>query len=644
MTGQEIYQNFAEANGTAALVAVADLLGRVRGQYQQLAGDLRAAAARLDESWQGGGADAAQRGAGPLPPAYLQAMDGLQRMEQLLHEHAENFHRARNQVQPVPELPGFADAVLGGPVSGVSYLDRVVKAQETAANNVAAMRTWTEQATRGAAAMPDGYGTTTTGETSVQQKPALPRQGARHPATPRPAPAHDDVSPIDHRGGTRSPDNAAPATHGRDETTSRTAGTSLIPDPAQVTETASTPEGEVRTPDRLAPPGPDSPRRGPGIDMGLDAPRARTAGHSPVRTAGQRLPYPATRQYLPKPATRQRLPYPATRQHLPKPTIRQRFPHRAARTTRQHAPPHHPARRRTARRRGYASRRPVRAGDPSGSHGQVLRAGRHSAAVTRQVRGERAPASLSRTGRGSVRGEGGVVRERGETGATRHRRVMVWFARPAVFRDTELADLVTTLTGGELHPVLAPQPVWRDSQESRHAELAVRELVLRHGIPPFDADEPELADLTALLTRPPEARFGWFADTVRDVRLGVLVSGNRWFRVIAVRDEDEIFVRTFRETNLARVLADVLPAGAEAIGEPRPFRPGLFDAPPVMVAELYVESRAPDGHHLCSAPLRVCDTPEGRWLLTGSGAEATLAPADRTDVAAALEAARDRLG
>ncbi|WP_328612214.1 ESX secretion-associated protein EspG [Amycolatopsis sp. NBC_00345] len=232
---------------------------------------------------------------------------------------------------------------------------------------------------------------------------------------------------------------------------------------------------------------------------------------------------------------------------------------------------------------------------------------------------------------------------------------MVWFGEPARFRAERLAGLVTSLTGGELHAVLAPQAVWLDDAERAAARREVAGLVRQHGGKPFEGDEPELAEVATLLSRPPEARFGWLGDTVTGARLGVLVAASRWFRLIAVRDGDDVFVRTFRATRLSWTLADVLPGGTrKPVGEPvtvlrtepadDPRVRRFATLPPSIVAELYVEARPPGGQHRLGEPLRVYDTADGRWLVTTTADELTLAPADKHDVARALETARHALG
>ncbi|GAA4537302.1 ESX secretion-associated protein EspG [Amycolatopsis samaneae] len=245
---------------------------------------------------------------------------------------------------------------------------------------------------------------------------------------------------------------------------------------------------------------------------------------------------------------------------------------------------------------------------------------------------------------------------------------MVWFAAPERFAADQLAAMVTEATGGELHPVLAPQPVWLDDNERAGANRLLADVAAQYSGEPSDGNEPSFPDVAELLSRPKEARFGWFSDLVGDTRLRVLVAGSPWFSLVAVRDGDEIFVRTLDAERLAVVLASILPADVGRVaGTPISVLASEYrradhntasraevrraqrfaSLEPSLIAELYVETRGPAGRHAISAPLRVYDTEQGRWLLTTSpehdDERMTLTPATSEDVAAALDALRGGL-
>jgi hypothetical protein len=88
----------------------------------------------------------------------------------------------------------------------------------------------------------------------------------------------------------------------------------------------------------------------------------------------------------------------------------------------------------------------------------------------------------------------------------------MWFTEPERFRADELAALVTQTTGGDLHIVLAPQAVWRSDQTQAAANQAVAELQARYAVEPGDREEPDFRAIAELLSRPPEARYGWISD------------------------------------------------------------------------------------------------------------------------------------
>jgi ESX secretion-associated protein EspG len=237
----------------------------------------------------------------------------------------------------------------------------------------------------------------------------------------------------------------------------------------------------------------------------------------------------------------------------------------------------------------------------------------------------------------------------------------MWFPEPERFHIDELAALVTAETGDDLHVVLAPQPLWRAD------DAPTVKPVPRGG----NRDEPGPADVAKLLSTPPEARYGWSTDLVNDVHLGTLVAGGQGFGLIAVKENDEVYVRTFFHDHLSSVLTgvlaqtawkcprppfsvlrgEILAARSERFGAPRPTREvtraeSIATARATAVAEFYAETRDREGQRRASAiPLRVYDTEnEGRWLLTVQlhyGDELLkFEPADTDDIAKRLDKLR----
>ncbi|WP_020663145.1 ESX secretion-associated protein EspG [Amycolatopsis benzoatilytica] len=211
----------------------------------------------------------------------------------------------------------------------------------------------------------------------------------------------------------------------------------------------------------------------------------------------------------------------------------------------------------------------------------------------------------------------------------------MWFPEPVGFAAADLSALVSDVTGADLHVSLAPQAEWYDAQAQADADKRLAELRSRYGGAARNVDDPELADLATLLSRPARACYGWFSDN--DRQLAALAAESHWFGLIAVRDGGDIFVRTFRRQRLSAVLADVLPhdharANAQPVtvlrSELRQARDTgdaansavrkaerIISHPPLISAELYTENRGRNGRRRCEFPLRVYDTDAGRWTL-----------------------------
>ncbi|RZQ59263.1 ESX secretion-associated protein EspG [Amycolatopsis suaedae] len=241
----------------------------------------------------------------------------------------------------------------------------------------------------------------------------------------------------------------------------------------------------------------------------------------------------------------------------------------------------------------------------------------------------------------------------------------MWFAGPERFAADELAAMVAASTGGELHVALAPPARWRDVTERAAAGWRATERIARYRDP--GDGEPTFAEVAELLSTPPEARYGWVSDLRTGVQLGVLVAANPWFGVLGIRDEGEVFLRSFGPQRLSPLLTDALPDGVGAADEEpvtvrrdelRPGRVAVSDdvlrarrilrLPARVRAEFHVERRDPAGRRSHSVhPVRVSDTAEGRWLLLVGTVYADehlhLAPAGPDDVADTLDDLRRQL-
>ncbi|MEV5298210.1 ESX secretion-associated protein EspG [Amycolatopsis methanolica] len=247
----------------------------------------------------------------------------------------------------------------------------------------------------------------------------------------------------------------------------------------------------------------------------------------------------------------------------------------------------------------------------------------------------------------------------------------MWFAEPERFQVDLLAAMVAKVTGAELHLALAPQAVWRPDDADVAFRRAADAALARFHVP--TRDEPTFADLAHLLTPPAEARFGWLSDTTRGVNISTLVAADQRFGVVAVRDGQEISIRTFQRDRLSKVLADVLPQDVPKSPEPsltvlrsevrgarqaelngtRPSRAVmradyLASLEPYFIAELHAEVRDHTGQPRHPRfPLRVYDNAEGRWTVQAKphydDQLLHFAPATATDVADRLDELRREL-
>jgi hypothetical protein len=243
----------------------------------------------------------------------------------------------------------------------------------------------------------------------------------------------------------------------------------------------------------------------------------------------------------------------------------------------------------------------------------------------------------------------------------------MWFAEPEKFRVDLLGSLVAKATGGDLHIALEPEAVWRSDELQARVNREITELYDRFSGEPDDREEPDLATIAGLLSQPPEACYGWIVDARTGVKLSVLVAGNSWLGLIAIREGEDVWVRTFRPERLSAVLADVLPEGtwkahaqpisvlrSEMLAAKRDYGPTpsaevrraqRFAAlAPHTSAEFNVETRKDGVRRRSPLALRVYDTENGRWALRMrpyyDDERMDLTPASSQDVANLLDELR----
>ncbi|MFE0023005.1 hypothetical protein [Amycolatopsis sp. NPDC059021] len=170
MTGQEIYENFASAPGTSGLEAAKEQLKTAFRVYETLGQEFQQSAARLEEYWQGDAAGAAARGAGPLVVAHDQAAMKMQTADGLLDNQISSFHRTKNTVKPVPDVPqdpATFDEAGWGKQAGILF--QTQQANDAAAHNVQVMNQWTQTSSHNGGSMPTDYGKIDPGVFSVSE-------------------------------------------------------------------------------------------------------------------------------------------------------------------------------------------------------------------------------------------------------------------------------------------------------------------------------------------------------------------------------------------------------------------------------------------------------------------------------------------
>jgi hypothetical protein len=180
MSGQEIYENFANAPGPDGLMQSQEQLAMVEAVYTERENQIRTLAASMEEGWTGDAAGAAQRGAGPLAVAHGGAAQEMATAKDLLSNQADSFYLVKSSVTPVPPAPNSPSTLdnvitLGSAQS--DYEAGVAKSNAAAQVNVAAMDGWTSSSSYNGSMMPTTYG---------QIDPNAMNVGMTQPLTPPP--------------------------------------------------------------------------------------------------------------------------------------------------------------------------------------------------------------------------------------------------------------------------------------------------------------------------------------------------------------------------------------------------------------------------------------------------------------------------
>src|SRR5262245_41962849 len=123
MSGQAIYENFANSTGAQGLVEGAAGMNEVVKAYYERGDRIKKIVAKMEATWRGDGAGAAQRGLGPLAVEHGLAAPAMDTAQDLATRQAGSFGDARNTVKPVPPAPEKPDpwAMITSPVVTSTY-------------------------------------------------------------------------------------------------------------------------------------------------------------------------------------------------------------------------------------------------------------------------------------------------------------------------------------------------------------------------------------------------------------------------------------------------------------------------------------------------------------------------------------------
>ncbi|WP_275293433.1 hypothetical protein [Amycolatopsis sp. La24] len=175
MSAQQIYDNFATAVGPGGLMQAADHVTAFQSQYESRAANIRALAAAMEEGWTGDAAGAASRGAGPLAAEHAQAAEAMSMAQAGLTTQSSAWHDVKAKVQPVPPVPQ-APPPMTEFLGVQSVIDADIENQtrqsnNVAAENVAAMKSWSTASDETGRAMPTSYGQADANAMNVSSAP-----------------------------------------------------------------------------------------------------------------------------------------------------------------------------------------------------------------------------------------------------------------------------------------------------------------------------------------------------------------------------------------------------------------------------------------------------------------------------------------
>jgi hypothetical protein len=197
LSGQEIYENFTNAEGAEGLAQGAATVQRVVAKYNERGDQIKRILGKMDAMWKGDAADAAHRGAGPLAVEHALAAPAMDAAQDLSARQAGSFNDAKNAVIPVPPTPEKVDplAAFLAPGELVTYQQQLGRHNVAAQHNVDVMRGY-ENASAYNTNMPDTYGSITADQAEIRIAQATP---------PPPGPGDNPTQPGPGTDGPRPP-------------------------------------------------------------------------------------------------------------------------------------------------------------------------------------------------------------------------------------------------------------------------------------------------------------------------------------------------------------------------------------------------------------------------------------------------------
>ncbi|WP_154676336.1 hypothetical protein [Amycolatopsis benzoatilytica] len=203
MSGQDIYDNFANAVGPSGLTQSADHINAIQSRYHDRAAQIKELAAEMEEGWSGDAAGAATRGAGPLEAEHTYAAEAMSAAQAGLTTQAEAWHSTKSRVQPVPPVapaPASMPALLGDTINA-EIESQTQKSNSVATANVEAMKRWSVASDETGRFMPTSYGQIDANAMNISA-PSASGPGAPGPVGP--AGGSGGPVPAEHRPGLSS--------------------------------------------------------------------------------------------------------------------------------------------------------------------------------------------------------------------------------------------------------------------------------------------------------------------------------------------------------------------------------------------------------------------------------------------------------